>query len=294
MCNIIIYLKGDLFKSPAQVLVNTVNTVGVMGKGVALEFKKQYPLMFKKYQELCEAKRLNVGDLALYRAPNKWILLFPTKIHWRNPSKIEYIEKGLKCFVNGWDKYNIESIAFPKLGCGNGGLDWEIVKRLMEKYLKPLPIKIYIYIGNYEESIPEHLDQNKMESWLLDNPQDMGFITLKEILNSMYTKETKYLLTGGEEYSAMWKDNSLIIEDGEKHIISEDELCRFWNLMKNMGVIQDKLLPLEFKKYSRFLLELFKYMNYIEPVLVSRDGKTFGYNSHGYQYIKNISQEFSN
>ncbi len=95
----ITYIKGNIFDSPAQVLVNTVNTVGVMGKGIAKEFKRIYPDMFVKYRELCENKKLSVGQLWLYKTTNKLILNFPTKKHWRFPSKTEYIETGLKKFA---------------------------------------------------------------------------------------------------------------------------------------------------------------------------------------------------
>lgn len=140
------YLKGDIFTSPAKVLVNTVNTVGVMGKGIALEFKKRYPEMFKLYQSKCDDKSFDIGNLLLWKKDEKWVLLFPTKKHWRSPSKLSDIEKGLEKFAQNYDKLGIESIAFPKLGCGNGGLDWEDVKPIMEKHLKNLPIHIYIYI----------------------------------------------------------------------------------------------------------------------------------------------------
>ena len=142
----ITYLKGDLFNSPAQVLVNAVNTVGVMGKGVALEFKKRYPAMFKSYQKICDNQTFEVGKLYLWKGPEKWVLLFPTKQHWRNPSKLEYIEAGLKKFAAHAQRLGIESIAFPKLRCGNGGLRWESVQPVMERYLKPLPLQIYIYV----------------------------------------------------------------------------------------------------------------------------------------------------
>lgn len=146
---VIKYIKGDIFSSPAQVLVNTVNLDGVMGKGIAFQFKKLYPDMFKKYQMLCEKNMLDIGKLWLYKSEEKWILNFPTKRHWRNSSKLEYIEEGLKKFVATYKEKNITSIAFPKLGCGNGGLDWEVVKPIMDEYLKNLPIDIYIYEDEY-------------------------------------------------------------------------------------------------------------------------------------------------
>lgn len=124
----ITYLKGDIFSSPAQVLVNAVNTVGVMGKGVALEFKKRYPEMFKSYERVCDEKQLEIGKLMLWRGAEKWGLMFPIKKHWRNPSRMEYIEAGLKIFADIYIEKGITSIAFPRLGCGNGGLDWKEVR----------------------------------------------------------------------------------------------------------------------------------------------------------------------
>ena len=128
----ITYIKGNIFESPAQVITNTVNTQGVMGKGIALEFKKRYPEMFKCYKEKCDAKEFKTGSLMLYKEYDKWILLFPTKSEWRKKSELSYIEKGLRKFADNLDKQGINSIAFPKLGCGNGGLDWKDVKPLMK------------------------------------------------------------------------------------------------------------------------------------------------------------------
>jgi len=122
-----------------------------MGKGIAKEFKKIYPEMFKEYQKLCEKKKLTVGKLWLYKTKNKWILNFPTKTTWRKPSKLEYIESGLKTFIKGYAKFGIISIAFPPLGCGNGELDWDKqVRPLMEKYLKSIPIDIFISFHRYK------------------------------------------------------------------------------------------------------------------------------------------------
>jgi O-acetyl-ADP-ribose deacetylase (regulator of RNase III) len=145
----ITYVEGDLFQSPDKVLVNPVNTAGVMGKGLALEFKRRYPAMFREYQVLCKKKQLDVGQLWIYKTPEKWILNFPTKRHWRQKSRPEYIEAGLERFVATYQEENIDSIAFPQLGCGSGQLDWETqVQPLVEKYLGPLPITIHIYVMN--------------------------------------------------------------------------------------------------------------------------------------------------
>lgn len=160
----IIYVRTNIFESNAQVLVNTVNTVGVMGKGLAHAFKKLYPDMFESYQNLCETGQLNIGNLHFYKTVNKFILNFPTKKNCRSASKLEYIELGLKKFVSEYEKLGISSIAFPLLGCGNGGLDWESeVKPLMEKYLKSLPIEIFIHTIHKDAFSPEHVKQDSVK-----------------------------------------------------------------------------------------------------------------------------------
>ena len=116
------YVRTSLFDSPAQTLVNTVNLVGVMGKGVALEFKSRYPDMFKAYRSLCDQHALEIGKLHLWRATDHWILNFPTKTTWKKPSKLDYIEAGLDVFLSSYRGMGISSISFPPLGCGNGNL----------------------------------------------------------------------------------------------------------------------------------------------------------------------------
>ena len=118
----ITYVACDLFLSPARVLVNTVNTVGVMGKGIAKRFKQIYPDMFERYQQLCEGDAFDIGELWLYKTPNKWVLNFPTKRHWRQQSRPEHIEQGLRKFGDTYHVLGITSVSFPLLGCGNGEL----------------------------------------------------------------------------------------------------------------------------------------------------------------------------
>ena len=141
------YVTINLFDSPAQTLVNTVNTVGVMGKGIAAVFKKLYPEMYKRYRRLCQEGKLDVGMLYIYRTLNKIIVNFPTKKHWRQRSQVEYIEAGLEKFVAHYGDYGISSVSFPQLGCGHGELDWETqVQPVVERYLRNLPIPVYIHL----------------------------------------------------------------------------------------------------------------------------------------------------
>lgn len=151
------HVHSSIFDSPAQTLVNTVNTVGVMGKGVAKECKLRYPRMFNEYRELCRSERLNVGDLHLWKSDNRWILNFPTKTTWKKPSRIEFIEAGLQTFVKSYKDLGITSASFPPLGCGNGNLDWEEVRPLMVSYLRDVSIPIYIHNVQVDpDFVPEH------------------------------------------------------------------------------------------------------------------------------------------
>ena len=137
---------GDIFKSNAQTLVNTVNCVGVMGKGLALEFKKRFPDMFKDYYKRCKRGEVQLGKPYLYKgfvAP--WILLFPTKQDWRSLSRIFDIERGLHYLELHYKNRGITSIAVPPLGCGLGELEWAIVGRTLYRHLKKLEIPVELY-----------------------------------------------------------------------------------------------------------------------------------------------------
>ncbi len=145
----ITYKHGNIFDSTMQCLVNPVNTVGVMGKGLALDFKQRYPAMFSSYVHLCNSKQLVVGNPHLWHDSFGFkVLLFPTKEHWRDPSQVRYIEDGLRVVSQAGLEDIIDSIAFPAIGCGFGGLDFETqVRPLLDKYLEDLPIDVEVYIG---------------------------------------------------------------------------------------------------------------------------------------------------
>ena len=157
MANMIKYIHGNLFNSKAQTIVNTVNCVGVMGKGIALVFKLRYPKMFDLYQDLCRQGLMDVGKLWLYKGePDKpWVLNFPTKTHWKLPSEYRYLEMGLQKFLDTYKEKGITSIAFPLLGANNGGLDKEKVIKIMTTYLSQcdIPVEIYEYVPQASDDI---------------------------------------------------------------------------------------------------------------------------------------------
>ncbi|MDP1817966.1 MAG: macro domain-containing protein [Leadbetterella sp.] len=178
-------IKGNVFESDCQVLVNPVNCVGVMGKGAALEFKKRFPTMYSAYVVMCEKKILKPGMLQLVKDEKKWILNFPTKNHWRFPSKIEYIEIGLKKFVEFYKTKNIRSIAFPKIGASAGGLEWLLVRSLIYKYLEPLDdldVEIYHYDPNAIDGLFNVLFQKIHLFEISDYKENLGIRSDQAIL----------------------------------------------------------------------------------------------------------------
>jgi len=156
-------LMGDILKSKAQTLVNTVNCVGIMGKGIALEFKEQFPDMFDDYVARCNRNEVRLGKPYLYkRLTPPWILNFPTKGHWRSVSHIEDIVKGLKYLLQHYKEWGITSLAVPPLGCGQGQLEWKIVGPTLYRFLNQLDILVELYAPHgtpHEELRSEFLDQ---------------------------------------------------------------------------------------------------------------------------------------
>ena len=144
------YKVGDIFESGAEAIVNTVNCVGVMGKGIALQCKKLYPYNYQAYRLACEAGMVVPGKMFVHNLQTlvnpRYIINFPTKQHWKFPSKMEYIETGLKDFVDMIVRLNIASVAVPPLGCGLGGLSWGAVKPMIESAVRELQgVDIFIY-----------------------------------------------------------------------------------------------------------------------------------------------------
>lgn len=264
----LLYVEQDIFESQAQVIVNTVNTVGVMGKGIAKKYKQLYPDMYKQYRLYCEQELLDIGKLWLYKDENKWILNFPTKKHWRNPSKIEYIEKGLEKFVSTYEDKGIYSVSFPQLGAGNGGLNWEKeVKPLMERYLKDLPIDIFVHIVNRTGKVLEHKNIKDTKKWLQKQPSALSIdFVWEDILQEINKNQ-------GEIFNWSVKDN---YETEEIVVNTSDDLIEFnkedfydlWIKLRDYGYIFITDFPEKYQTKSRSskLLRVFTMLPYIEPL----------------------------
>lgn len=177
------YVKGNLFDSDAQALVNTVNTVGVMGKGIALQFKEAYPDNYRIYRKACKEGTFSVGQLLvtsindMYEGQGRLIIYFPTKTDWRKPSEYIYIEEGLKALKKEIVERGIQSIAIPPLGSSNGGLNWIQVKEMIVSALSDLNCDIRIYeptLNIQERMKAERTRLNTARAMLLDVACDLS------------------------------------------------------------------------------------------------------------------------
>lgn len=292
------YVSGNLFDSPAKVLVNTVNTVGVMGKGIALTFKQIYPEMFERYVALCESGAFDIGKLWLYRTDNKWVLNFPTKREWRKPSKLEYIEAGLAKFAETYSEQNITSIAFPELGCGNGELAWDDVQPLMSHYLRALPITIFIYRYDGKRGKAEHHEVAEMRKWLRSEPRALAFEEFwSDVKGAIGTGISLTKLNNGESFEASivrYDLEGLLLRVGDRsliqivrdlavsvanrvlqrwHFASESEIfipqsviLELWQSIRFYGYCHAQMMPDGLDVLSHYILPILGRLEYLRPV----------------------------
>lgn len=177
------FSSGDMFDAQVEAIVNTVNLVGVMGKGIALQFKERFSNNFHAYQQACKDHTIGIGHSLVvkeeWQGRSIWVINFPTKIHWRNPSQYWYLEKGLDNLVQIIKDLGIKSIAIPPLGAGNGGLDWNNVRNLMVGKLSGLDCEIIIFEpGHKAVSVARNVKLTPARAllvYMLDRIQQEGF-----------------------------------------------------------------------------------------------------------------------
>ena len=184
------YITGNILESSADALINTVNTVGVMGKGIALQFKKAYHNNYKAYVQACKKNEIGIGKLLIVKDSNldsgeKYIINFPTKKDWRKPSEYEFIEAGLEDLIRIIKDYNIKSIAIPPLGAGNGGLEWEKVKKIIENKLSNIEIDIFVFEPT--QQIKEQLKKERVK--LTEGRALLLYVLYDLVKNGEYVSE---------------------------------------------------------------------------------------------------------
>ena len=172
--------KGNIFTTQCQTIVNTVNCVGIMGAGIAYEYKLRYPKMFNKYKQYCNDGSIRIGKLWIYNLEKNdnsdgysKILNFPTKDHWKYPTKKEYLEKGLEKFLDTYSEKNIKSIAFPLLGSDKGGLDKNTSIEIMKDYLSrcEIPVEIWYFDSKAKDDLYDKFKTefiNNSDSFLME------------------------------------------------------------------------------------------------------------------------------
>ena len=266
----ITYLYSSIFDSPAQTLVNTVNTVGVMGKGIAKTFKDRYPIMFKEYRTLCGTGKLTVGRLHLWTGENRWILNFPTKTTWRLPSTIDYVEQGLSTFQQNYEAMGITSVSFPPLGCGNGSLDWRDVKPLMERYLSNLSIPVYIHSLHVG---PEFVaEQNVSRA----PPQSFEAFE-QDIRAALLEQKGEFSSPSSLDLSARMNPNGdlLVYSDGRLvREFSNDDLQQIWLTLRDGVVLSSDIFEANLASdLENLLFPILEGIPYIQRTWLSRFGE---------------------
>lgn len=265
----ITYVNGDLLQSPAKVLVNPVNTVGVMGRGLAADFKRIYPEMFEQYHALCSARQLNSGKLHLYRTPHKWILNFPIKKHWRETARLDYLEAGLQKFAVIYAGQGITSASFP---LDDDGLDWQRdVRPLVESFLDPLPIMIYIHRG---DGLIANRNFRAVTAWLNGTPQAVSFDKVWRDLLRLVKRKTDFQTEDGLAFTvnldAKARSRSLILGiEGETIFLSESMLSDLWIYIRSAGYSLPDNLPGGMDALSTCLVALLTELDYVQPVSLS-------------------------
>ena len=289
----ITYVHGDLFYSPARVLVNPVNTVGAMGSGTAYDFKRFFPDMYEEYRELCQRDELAIGQLMLYRTPHKWILNFPTKRHSRADASLEHIEDGLKKFVRIYAEQDITSVSFPALGIGEEGLDWAEVKPVMESYLEPLPMSVYVHIHT-EKTADERRSTRAMKNWLNGRPGLVSFDAFwKEMLSIIRDgldrkSHIPFQVSATQAKGRQRLSMKITSKRGETIFLPETQLRDLWQYIARAGYILPQNLPAGLEEHASSILILLSQLSMLRPIQLERqNGDVFT----GLQFIPPVERK---
>lgn len=267
--------------SSAQTLVNTVNTVGVMGKGLAAAFKERYPDMYEAYKTRCDADLLKPGSIWIWKGADQWVLNFSTKKHWRKPSQLEYIRNGLLEIRASYEALGIREIAFPRLGCGNGGLNWTDVRPIMIEMLHDLPIAVFIH--DYEKKL------GKLEHELPLMQQLERAATFEEFYKDLEVEISKRegkinsIVMNSPFYVSLDENCELRDASGcNKLLATEDDLFRIWSLLSVSSVSRFDL-PDTAQDCALKVFSVISQLSYVRPVnLANRHGR----NNLALEYIR--------
>ena len=261
------YKRGNIFLSDADALVNTVNCEGHMGKGLAFQFKKNYPEMEKDYKRICELGELKPGKLHFFEENNKLIINFPTKNKWRAKSKIEYIEEGLIALKDELIQRNIKSIAIPPLGSGNGGLNWNEVKQSIENQLNEISAKVKIEVYEPAASVEETTLEPKT------NLKTLYLLYISEKLNDFKFSNLKKSV----ELLKVLSKNELDIPNLKQEVNEIRKLKKYYNTEDNnelYSLVKNKIISESIQNMERKFEPL---INKIANIINNHDEETVQY-----------------
>ena len=261
------YKRGNIFLSDADALVNTVNCEGHMGKGLAFQFKKNYPEMEKDYKRICELGELKPGKLHFFEENNKLIINFPTKNKWRAKSKIEYIEEGLIALKDELIQRNIKSIAIPPLGSGNGGLTWNEVKQSIENQLNEISAKVKIEVYEPAASVEETTLEPKT------NLKTLYLLYISEKLNDFKFSNLKKSV----ELLKVLSKNELDIPNLKQEVNEIRKLKKYYNTEDNnelYSLVKNKIISESIQNMERKFEPL---INKIANIINNHDEETVQY-----------------
>jgi O-acetyl-ADP-ribose deacetylase (regulator of RNase III)/uncharacterized protein YwgA len=282
-------LIGDLFASRAETLVNTVNCVGVMGKGVAEQFRKRFPAMFEDYKSRTDAKTVRLGQPYVYQDPSgTQIVNFPTKNHWRSPSRLSDIERGLDFLNAHIAEWRIARLALPPLGCGNGGLEWSEVGPLIWRKLheQPIDIEVYAPYGTPKQQLSEEFlsapSQMSLEGkGRKHKPLKPEWIVLMEVLRELEAQpyaspvgrtifqKISYVVTEmGVPTGFNFNKGSYGPFSGDVKLVLHDFANRNWLNERNLGrMIALRVSPQYTKERNQYVEEIERYQKKINKAV---------------------------
>lgn len=265
----LITVETEIFHSPARVLVNPVNTAGVMSSGISAEFKRFFPDAFSRYRSLCEAGRIEPGRLFFYQADFRTVLHLPVKRHWRTASSAEIVESGLQKLAAVWADQGIHALAIPRFA--EGELDWDaVIRPMLEIYLGPLPIPVYLH----HQPMPDARRSIKQIDQSLNQPsQHVQFSRVWKDLGRIVRRTYGQFSTGnGRAFTAAYQDgtryNRLVLTpDGEGSIgISAASLSELWDTFQSARLLLPSQFPSGLEFAAPYLIPLLAKMEYVRVV----------------------------
>jgi O-acetyl-ADP-ribose deacetylase (regulator of RNase III) len=271
----ITFVVADVLHSPAQILVNPVNTVGSMGRGLPRQFKALYPDMYQQYRQMCRSGRFDIGQLWLYKTPHKWILNFPIKAHWRDAARLEYIERGLQSFVGSYAEREFRSVSYPMLSAGLGGLDWdEEVRPLLEHYLDPLPIPVYIHLYESRNPYAIRWEFEDLKNWLYTIPLWPSAETFSDDLRRLVDKQRRWARLDNAAPFEVYADRNggyaFRSADALEYCSTSADLAALWPLFETPAYVCAEDLPAELQVPAILLFSLLAQLDYLYPVMLER------------------------